>query len=437
MTEATAAAVSKVISSLSQPDDPIFDFNISEWVVPPLLISRKDESSAQLKSRQQQEHVYRSKTTPTHWNRYLALGRYSMSGFDFDILMNVSDKEALKIHRVIWYNYAFHADRNMECSPKLAAWAVQRSKPYLTTHQTKALLVDTVSTSWRQYEAEQEALPENKSQINVELVDLTDADDTADTQLTTINVPSDETPFDFTVVDWIEPPVYVTNLPEMTPDSDIRVLAEAEYRKSTTPTAWHRFLTLGRYAVDGFTFDSILEEGSSEPLKMHCLIWYQYSYHLDQKIDIPPKLQSWAMSRSQPFLFQHAASAFQLDTSKTSWKGYSRCHSLSNPWSEDNHKKRNVKRANTPKSQSTSSAVTTNRQIPATIPEETSKDSISTEPRGKKRTANQDDQSAASDGKQSVLIPNLNVPVSDGTYRVTLRWKTSLILVASPTKHPN
>ena len=159
---------------------------------------------------------------------------------------------------------------------------------------------------------------------------------------------------------------------------------------------------------------------------MHCLIWYQYSYHLDLKIDIPPKLQSWATLRSQPFLFKHSESVFQLDTSKISWKEYSRCHSLSNPWSEVNHKKRNAKRANASKSQSTSSVATINRQFPVTIPEETSKDSISTEPRGKKRTANQDDQSAASDGKQSVLIPNLSVPVSDGTYRVTLRWKTSI-----------
>jgi hypothetical protein len=206
MTAAIAASVSKVVPSSLPPDDPVFDFNISDWVVPSLLVSRKDESSAQLKSRQQNEHVYRSKTTPTLWNRYLALGRYSMSGSDFDALMNASTN-----------NYAFHVDRNMECSPKLAAWAVQRSKPYLTKHQTKALLVDTVSVSWKQYEAEQEALLDNESQVNVQLVDLTDVHDTDDTQLTTSNTSSDETLFDFTVENWIEPPVYVTNLPETNP----------------------------------------------------------------------------------------------------------------------------------------------------------------------------------------------------------------------------
>jgi hypothetical protein len=423
MTEATAAAVSKVVSSPSLPDDPIFDFDISEWVVPPSLVSRTDESSAQLKRRQQNEHVYRSKTNPTHWNRYLALGRYSMSGFDFDKLMNVPAGDVLKIHRAIWYNYVFHVDRDMECSPKLAAWAVKRSKPYLTTHENNALLVNTVSTSWRQYEVEQDVL-DNKLQVNEKIVDLTDADDPDDTHLYKIDVSPDETIFDFTVDDWIEPPVYVTKLPETTPDTNIRALAEAEYRKSTTPTAWHRFVTLGRYVVDGFTFDSIMEEGTCEPLKMHCLIWYQYAYHMDQKIDIPPKLQSWATSRSQSFLAEHAVSAFQLDTTKTTWTEFSRSHSLSNPWSEVNHKKRNAKRESPHKSQSTA-PVTGNR--PATIPEETSKASSSMETRGQKRSANQeDDQSAVSDSKQSVLIPNLNVPVSNGTYRVTLRWKTSL-----------
>lgn len=67
------------------------------------------------------------------------------------------------------------------------------------------------------------------------------------------------------------------------------------------------------------------------------------------------------------------------------------------------------------------------RSKPGTIAEEDiSKASATTESRGQKRSAHHDNYSAASDGKQSVLIPTLNVPVCDGTYRVTLRWKTSL-----------
>ena len=256
----------------------------------------------------------------------------------------------------------------------------------------------------------------------MQMIDLTES---VDTQLTTPTVPPDETIFDFTVADWIDPPEYVNHL-ETTPDSDVRALAEAEYRKSTTPTAWHRYVTLGRYVVDGFTLDSIMTEGSSEPLKMHCMIWYQYSYHLDHKIDIPPKLQSWATMRSQPFLSTNAVHVFQLDTTKTTWQDFSRSLSLSNPWSEVPSKKtQKSKKAGSSERQAPASALG-NSTKPGTIPEEASNSGQSTEPRGQKRSAGHDEQSTASTGKQSVLIPDLNVPVSDGTYRITLRWKTSL-----------
>jgi hypothetical protein len=282
MTEEIAAAVSKVVSSPFLFDDPLFDLNTTEWIVPPHLIAQKDDSSADLKRRQQNEHVYRSKIKdPSHWHRYLVLGRYAMSGPAFDMLMKNPVEQEMIIHMGIWYNYAFHVDRNMECSPKLAAWAVQKSKPYLTTHQPNALLVDTSSTSWKQYKNAHVSPSDTKVRSEKNLVDLTNDTDSTDTKLITMNAPPDEYLSDFTVDDWIDPPVYVTYLPVTSSDSDIRAMAEAEYKKSTTPMAWHRFLTLGRYVVDGFTFDSIMEDGLRDPLKMHCLIWYQYSYHLD------------------------------------------------------------------------------------------------------------------------------------------------------------
>jgi hypothetical protein len=438
MTEETAVAVSEVVSSPSSPTDHIFDFTITEWVAPSLIVPHKDEHSTDVKRRHQQEHVYRSKTSPTNWHRYLTLGRYSMSGPAFDNLFNHPNEHILKIHRVIWYNYAFHVDRNMECSPKLAAWAVQRSKPHLTTNQPTALLVDTISTRWEQYQAEQDDPIGNEPQANMqadETIDLTESIDTEyiDTQLTTPNVPPDEPPFDFTVTEWIDPPKYVTNL-ATSQDSDVRALAEDEYRTSTTSTAWHRYVTLGRYVVDGFTCDSIMAEGSSDPLKMHCMIWYQYSYHLDHKIDIPPKLQSWATKRSQSFLTTNAVNAFQLDTTNTTWQVFSRSLSLSNPWSEvPSKKKHKAKKVGSPKRPASTSALG-NRAKPGTIPEEASNSSKSTEPRGQKRSVDHDEQSAASNGKQSVLIPDLNVPVCDGTYRITLRWKTSLDLTKISTQ---
>jgi hypothetical protein len=97
----------------------------------------------------------------------------------------------LKIHRVIWYNYFIHVDRIMECSPKLAAWAVQGSKPYLTTYQPNSLLVDTLSTRWELYQDEQEESFDTKSTVNDKSEESIGATDSAYTQLTTTNIPPD------------------------------------------------------------------------------------------------------------------------------------------------------------------------------------------------------------------------------------------------------
>jgi hypothetical protein len=164
MTDETAAVVSEVVSSTSPPPDHIFDFTIQDWVAASLIVPHKDEHSTDVKRRHQQEHVYRSKTSPTKWHRYLTLGRYSMSGPNFDILMDDEEVDALKLHCVIWYNYMFHVDRNMECPPKLDAWATQRSNPYLMKHQSNALSVDTNLLTWDAF-AKQQALSENWTQV--------------------------------------------------------------------------------------------------------------------------------------------------------------------------------------------------------------------------------------------------------------------------------
>ena len=164
MTETEVAAALKVSPSSSPSDDSIFDFTITDWVAPSLLVAHKAETSAALKRRQQAEHVYRSKTTPTHWFRYLTLGRHAMSGADFDTLMEDQEVDELKVHCVIWYNFSFHVDRDMECSPQLQAWALKKSKPYLTQHQSNALLVDTIATTWRLY-AKQQSLSDNWAQV--------------------------------------------------------------------------------------------------------------------------------------------------------------------------------------------------------------------------------------------------------------------------------
>ena len=130
--------------------------------------------------------------------------------------------------------------------------------------------------------------------------------------------------------------------------------------------------------------------------------------------------------RSQQYLMKHADSVFRLDTRTTTWKEFSHTQFLSNPWSKVTSKLKKSKKTNPSKYSVSAAQLLGNRSKPGTIAGEISKASTLSEPRGQKCSANHDDNSAASDGKQSVLISTLNVPVCDGTYGVTLRWKTHL-----------
>jgi hypothetical protein len=244
---------------------------------------------------------------------------------------------------------------------------------------------------------------------------------------------TEESIFSFETSDWIDPPIFVTELPETSPETNhVRILGEKEYRESVTPTLWHRYLTLGRYVTDGFSFDSLMESIDTEPNAAFCAIWYQINYYLDRQMEIPFKLQQWSQHRAQPFLAKHAYATFQVDTLRTSWAEFSRLNSLPNPWAEvqnpkQKQKKRQKSKVTNPYKKSKRPSTT-----PATIPEEDSTNNTSVTPptlSGQKRT--QDDVSAASstDGKVSALIPpESNTPVCDGTKRVLFRWKLPIEL---------
>jgi hypothetical protein len=136
---------------------------------------------------------------------------------------------------------------------------------------------------------------------------------------------------------------YVSDLPETSPETNLRVMTEQEYRKLTTPSNWHRYFTLGRYAVDGFTIDASMDDIVADPLKIHCIVWYNYMYRIDHSIDIPAPLLNWAILRSHQYLCSHADSALIIDTKKVTWKHYARIHSLSDNWSTAQAKNRKTK----------------------------------------------------------------------------------------------
>ena len=252
---------------------------------------------------------------------------------------------------------------------------------------------------------------------------MTEATATAVSQALLSVFAADDPLIDFTVPEWFAPPLYVPHTKESPAGARIRQTKEKDYRATATRSQWRRYLTLGRYALSGPDFDAAMEDYDSDPIKVHCLIWYNFNYHVDRYMESPPKLEAWAIKFSQPYLEKHRESSLLLDTKITQWSEYAKQQSLTESWSKVTSKHRPSDKQNSKASKVTASSG--HRKQPTTISEENSKESSSAPSScGGDRPMQTDESSQPSAvTKMSDLIPNLNVPVCDGTHRVTIRWK--------------
>ena len=141
------------------------------------------------------------------------------------------------------------------------------------------------------------------------------------------------------------------------------------------------------------------------------------------------KLLKWATRCSLVYLTNVSASALNRNTQKATWKQFSRTQSITDSWSEVPAKTKKKDKKKPTKSSPVKDTSGSRTNPPATIIEETSGTSTTSSPNNTARkgnlTNNHDNASAASDGKMSVLDPNLKIPVCDGTYRVTFRLTVS------------
>ena len=276
----------------------------------------------------------------------------------------------------------------------------------------------------------------------------------------------DDSIFGFFTSNWIEPPPFDPKPSETDKERYDRIFNETKYRHDNNPTSWNRYCTLGRYAVSGDAFNAAWNEFGSDPIVIHSIVWYNYMYHFERQMDIPIKLQAWASKISQAYLATHFPTMLTtLDTQTTPWATFAESHGLSTkPWTPVGPKKGRRTRSSSavvtpasrpfqrPSTMVNPPATIRESQLPIDLltPQHESEldnstaTSDATPPRGNQTQAksttvrkeqhhpapqdkrNDDISRASSDGKRSALIPNLNVPVNDGTYRVTLRWKTDI-----------
>lgn len=77
---------------------------------------------------------------------------------------------------------------------------------------------------------------------------------------------------------------------------------------------------------------------------IRCLIWCQYIYHVDRKMDFSPKLEAWwARQKSQVYLAFHSAGLLTVVTQKISWKALETEEALDREWTTIGPKSRSKK----------------------------------------------------------------------------------------------
>ncbi len=203
---------------------------------------------------------------------------------------------------------------------------------------------------------------------------------------------------------------------------------DAAYRQTVTATTWSRYVTLGRPTTTGFNFDKIWNNFENDPLLLYQLIWYTFLFHVDRKLDVPIKLNHWAMTIVQPYLAIHSPDKLTIHTLQITWNTIQNAHE---PWIPVGNTKRNTSQTKmTERAQNNKLTLLTRLntrktakeppKIPS-IPEDETENNMDWM---ENTSAEHDNVSkASSDAKQSALIPNLNVSLNDGTHRVTFRMQ--------------
>ena len=122
----------------------LLSFETTEWSNPPTVNLSKETSINDSNIKKANDEMYRRLHTATEWNRYTTLGFFAVNdGMDVDIEWRAQLVDPLRVHRLIWYNYLYHIDRDMDVPQKLDTWAIHVSRPYILENHAKSLTMNT------------------------------------------------------------------------------------------------------------------------------------------------------------------------------------------------------------------------------------------------------------------------------------------------------
>ena len=113
--------------------------------------------------------------------------------------------------------------------------------------------------------------------------------------------------YQFDAPDWVDPPMLVFD--DDDPDSK-EIVSRRNANDSVYQwhfasfKSWQRYATLGYYTLDdGSLFDMAWTCMDTCPLRLHRMIWYNYMYHIDRHLDLPPNWM-FGLSTSLSHIFR-------------------------------------------------------------------------------------------------------------------------------------
>jgi hypothetical protein len=119
----------------------------------------------------------------------------------------------------------------------------------------------------------------------------------------------------FNTEDWIETPRQFPETFINGTTMTIRKENDSAYQKVGNASTWERYITFGYHAYDHcFQFETQWEKMKENETDALIFIWNVYSYHLNRALDMPKKLERWAIDIARPYLLNNLPSALTPDT---------------------------------------------------------------------------------------------------------------------------
>ena len=149
MTEVIDSAVAPNRSGSPDPDNPLFWIATDKWLDPPLNASSTGSNDFVSTPRPFFLEKYRKTATPFQWNRYILLGFHThMDGNEFDDEWTKDPINLTQRNKIVWYNFMYYVDRNIDIHSLLENWALHVAQPYLFEHDPSFLQINTIDVPW-------------------------------------------------------------------------------------------------------------------------------------------------------------------------------------------------------------------------------------------------------------------------------------------------